>query len=457
MTVPRNASFVVRGIDVADYGGQRQVQVRKNVDVWVRQGRIQAIGTALHVPKNTPVLRYPGAVLHPPGNNAWFYPFQAATLGFHDISNVGEKWMDRVVAVSRSHSPQDRYRVALDAYANMAASGVTETHSMNYADRDLRWHEAEMRAAQDAGVRDVHVMQFADRPSGSKIKGLYYKSPQQALRQARIFLERNPQGAVGGLSVLATSKELIRGLVDLAREKKTRFYMLLGEDPAELEKLRKDYPRSKHPVLDFLKETGLDAPHVVLSNLVHVHDIKVLKHLAESGVTVVESPYSNFRGSGVTDVTRFTRLGIPWRIGTCGTLPSDFWRNTEAILHASGAVGENRYLFHQNVWHAATQSISNPGEGIRPGALANFVIRDPRRERHNVGGGLGPEAKHLLLPQEPRPLMVVSDGKILVENGTWKGPNLHQARTQSMRVSDRMWKYAQRHGLLETQRPVRMK
>jgi len=174
-----------------------------------------------------------------------------------------------------------------------------------------------------------------------------------------------------------------------------------------------------------LAARGVLGPRTACAHCVHASDADVAL-LAETGAVVVHNPVSNLRlGSGIADVPRFRRAGIPVALGTDGSASNDgadLWESLKFAALLPRRAGLDGTDLSASVWLdmavSAGASALSPGgsdvQALTVGAPADFCVYPPI-EAPLLEDESFPAA--LLLSGPRRPSHVVVDGELLLENG----------------------------------------
>jgi len=157
--------------------------------------------------------------------------------------------------------------------------------------------------------------------------------------------------------------------------------------------------------------------------------------MAETGAVMVHNPVSNLRlGSGIADVTRFRRAGVPVALGTDGSASNDgadLWESLKFATLLPRRRSSNLTAWSATDWLdaavSAGQAALSPQPSAQPplsvGAAADFCLYPPLEAPLAEDEGF-PAA--LLLSGPRRPSHVVVGGDILMEDGQFT--RLEEAR-----------------------------
>jgi len=228
------------------------------------------------------------------------------------------------------------------------------------------------------------------------------KSVRETLRRLEEAAASNPLVAPGVSphTLYTVGEDLLRSLGELAASKKMPACLHLAESAAETEFLEsgggeiasrlypavgQDVSRFRgigRPVPEYLSETGLLRPGLLLAHNVHLA-VPAIDALRKGGARFVLCPRSNAaHGNGAPNVTYFVDAGIPFALGTdsLGSVPTlDLWEEIRLVRSLYKGVRYDPGLCRE-LLKAATANgaaaLSLPGGTLAQGAPADFTVLD---------------------------------------------------------------------------------
>jgi cytosine/adenosine deaminase-related metal-dependent hydrolase len=301
-----------------------------------------------------------------------------------------------------------------------AKNGVTfaiDHHASPYAVKGSL--EIIAQAFEEVGVGHLLCYEISDR-DGMDIA-------QQGLEETASYLMKR-QGLVGLHASFTVGDETLKQAVGLAKETNSGIHIHVAEDVSDEAHCLQTY--NERVVNRLAKAGALDFPKTILAHCLHL-DEQERKLVVGSSAWVVQNMESNLNNS----VGYFNSKGLGDRImlGTDG-MHSDLLRSAKAAFF-SGHNYDNidyseTYRRFRNV-HNYLKSNSFKGDGDN-----NLVILDyDTPTLFNSNNFLG----HFLFGLESKQVQhVISNGKLIVENGNITTVNeqkvLEEARIQAVRL-----------------------
>ncbi|MBK9358584.1 MAG: amidohydrolase family protein [Bacteroidales bacterium] len=305
-----------------------------------------------------------------------------------------------------------------------AKSGVTfaiDHHASPFAVKGSL--ETIAQAFDEVGVGHLLCYEISDR-DGLSIA-------QQGLEETASYLSGR-QGLVGLHASFTVGKETLKQAVDLARETNSGIHIHVAEDLSDEMHSLQTY--NERVVNRLINAGALDFPKTILGHCLHL-DEEERRLVAGSPAWIVQNMESNLNNS----VGFFNSEGLGERImlGTDG-MHSDMLRSAKSAFfagHNFDNIGyPETYRRFRNV-HNYLQSGNFRGDGDNNLVVLDYDTPTPFNSSNFLGHFLfGIEARHVL--------HVISDGKLIVENGNITTVDetgiLKEARIQAERLWKRM-------------------
>lgn len=281
------------------------------------------------------------------------------------------------VLVSSYAPGPDAERQTRAAIAGLRSTGIRVALAVGLLDRSA-WQDHELRASLPPTL--------AERLERLVPAGAVDPAPQLALF-TRLWDEaarddgRGLTVLLGPVSPLWSSDELLSEVTRVAARTGALVHTHALETRAQAAAARRRHGR---PLLAHLAAAGFLSPRVSLAHCVALADEDV-DALASTGATVVHNPGSNLRlRSGVADVARLRRRGIPVALGT----DSQGLRDDDDLLielglasvlarhDADGALDGASAVAMATVAGSRAAGLGDDAGAIRPGALADLTLLD---------------------------------------------------------------------------------
>ncbi|MEJ2686763.1 MAG: amidohydrolase, partial [Gammaproteobacteria bacterium] len=312
--------------------------------VWVRKGRIAAVGTLPEVLEHVrrdgialgrvPIDKTPAQVLIPGLVNAHTHLFQSYLRGVHDDGTL-ETWLSTVIWPWVEHFTDEDYHQAtvLGALENLRG-GVTTVAEHAYMAGDEDTVEAVASGVAASGLRAQIAFAFADQNYPRMLR----ESPDSVVRKLdrlRAFCARYPERlhpAVGPNTLWGVS----RGLYQLAGEYAERHGLRLHAHVAET-RLEVDYTLEHYGMrnVEVLDDLGLITPRLQMVHCVWVQDDE-LDRAVRGGAHFVHCPISNmYLASGVPPAWSAVSRGVNVALATDGPASNNSQDMLETLKFAA--------------------------------------------------------------------------------------------------------------------------
>lgn len=302
-----------------------------------------------------------------------------------------------------------------------AKNGVTfviDHHASPYAIQGSLETIAE--AFEEVGVGHLLCYEISDR-DGLEIA-------RAGLEETADYLSKRP-GLVGLHASFTVGHETLNQAVELARLSKSGIHIHVAEDKSDALHCFENYNQC---LIDRLANAGvLDFSKTILGHCLHLSEYE-REQIAKSPVWVVQNMESNLNNS----VGFFNSAGLGKRImlGTDG-MHSDMLRSAKSAFFAGHNFDQidysETYRRFRNVHHYLNaNNFSGDGEN-------NLVVIDYNTPTpFNCNNFLG----HFLFGIESQQVQhVISQGKIIVENGRLTTVNEEQILAAARVQADRLW------------------
>jgi len=398
----------------------------------VRAGRVAALGLAgQDAPEALRILDARGATLLPGLRNAHTHGSEVLLRGMAD-GLVLEDWLGAIWSRLDTLSPDGMSAaIRLQALLSLRSGTTALVDHLRRTPMTDAVLEAASAAYADTGMRVLIAVMLRDgaRADGSLIGAAHLKAAERQKDQlarieaaARNLSSQRVGFALGPSASGRCSDAMLDGIAELSGTAGLPIHVHVAETMHEVADEEQRFGMGPYARL---AAHGLLGPRTACAHCVHASDADVAL-MAETGAVVVHNPVSNLRlGSGIADVPRFRRAGIPVALGTDGSASNDgadLWESLKfaALLPRRAGLGQGGWA--ASSWldmavGAGGSALSPDASDVLPltvGAPADFCLYPPV-EAPLVEDESFPAA--LLLSGPRRPSHAVVGGEVLLENG----------------------------------------
>jgi 5-methylthioadenosine/S-adenosylhomocysteine deaminase len=292
---------------------------------------------------------------------------------------------------------EDMYWMTLHGCLDFLGNGITSAYTFTQgrvlwlydeaADRDrpgeVRGNEFVTRqydALADSGLRVMTAIRLDDEVFDVDEARDNFAQLADAVT-ARVPRERFLGGSVYGAVQWAGSSRTAELEAAIMAERGMVNQAHFVESAAELDKQRAKF--------DWYRRAGALGPAMLFGHFVHPTD-DMVDEVADSGCAVVWQPTSNGRlGSGVADVVRYRRLGIPVGVGlddqSCTDISDPFGNlrlgmYSQRARYTDAAVLMPREMLRMHTLGSAeVLGVADRIGSLEPGKFADFLVVDPTR------------------------------------------------------------------------------
>jgi cytosine/adenosine deaminase-related metal-dependent hydrolase len=369
-------------------------RILKNGSVLIEDARIVEVGKSADVKgKNAEiVIDAKNKIVMPGMVDTHVHLAQALIRGCADDVSLVD-WLKKYVWVLQGNFTKDDGKVSAElCMAEMIRTGTTSFIECMIHSR--YGFDGIAKAVEDAGLRAALSKIVMDSTGYADSEDIMYpgmvEDADDCLREAD-EMHKKWHGKVDGRvqvwyglrSLGAVTPDLFREVCRLAREKKTRMTMHLGEVVDDVR-----YVRSNHDMnlTEFAEAHDLLGPDIVFAHGIHFEDAE-LKKLAETSSNIAHCPSSNMKlASGFAKIPQMLNAGVPVSLG-CDGGPSnntyDMIRETRmaALIHKSYAndplvVTAEEALEMATLGGAVAMGIDDKVGSLEVGKLADLILVD---------------------------------------------------------------------------------
>ncbi|MFX1368493.1 MAG: amidohydrolase family protein [Promethearchaeota archaeon] len=364
--------------------------------IFIEDGKVKEVGKTgeLQNPKADRIIDAKGMIVMPGLIDTHVHLSQALIRGCADDVSLVD-WLKRYVWVLQGNFEGEDGRVSAElCMAEMIRTGTTSyidcmIHTRYGFDNIAKSvEEVGMRAALSKIIMDSTG--YADSPD-IMYPGMVEERDACLLETDQMHKKWHGKadGRIevwyGLRSLGAVTPDLFQEVVRLAREKKTRMTMHLGEVVNDVRYVRHNFNQS---LTEFAEAMGLLTPDMVFAHGIHFDD-KDLERLARYKANVSHCPSSNMKlASGFARVPEMLKMGVPVSLG-CDGGPSnntyDMVREMRlaALIHKAKAddplvVPAETVIEMATLGGAVAMGIDDKVGSLEPGKMADIILINMR-------------------------------------------------------------------------------
>ena len=333
----------------------------KNTSIFVKDGFIQAIGSAEELPPTADeILDLTGHIVFPGFINTHHHFYQTLTRAVPKAQNANLfNWLVTLYPIWAKMTPEDIHISTQTALSELALSGCTTASDHLYLFPNGSRLDDEIHAAAEVGLR-LHAsrgsMSLGESQGGLPPDSVV-DTEEHILKDSQRLIETyhdpNPgsmvQIVLAPCSPFSVTTELMRQSAVLAREYGVHLHTHLAETADE-----EDFCIEKfgHRPVAYMQEVDWIGDDVWFAHSVHVNDDEI-NLFAHTGCGVAHCPGSNMRlASGIAPIMQMLAQGVNVGLGVDGSASND----------SSHLLGEARLAMLLARLDAGLQGASRSGE-----------------------------------------------------------------------------------------------
>jgi 5-methylthioadenosine/S-adenosylhomocysteine deaminase len=226
-------------------------------------------------------------------------------------------WLkERVWPMEAAHTPESLYASARLGIAEMIKGGTTCALTMETVN-----HTASVfRAVEESGFRATVGKCMMDQGEG--VPDALSEETEASISESLDLLERWNGAAEGRIRycfaprfALSCTRELLERVARLSREYGVMVHTHASENRNEIVMVERETGKRN---IEYMRDVGLTAPHVVLAHCVHLDDDE-MEIMRSTGAHVAHCPSSNLKlASGIARVAEMLDLGVSVSLGADG-------------------------------------------------------------------------------------------------------------------------------------------
>jgi 5-methylthioadenosine/S-adenosylhomocysteine deaminase len=222
----------------------------------------------------------------------------------------------RVWPMEAAHTPESLYASARLGIAELIKGGTTCALTMETVNHT----ESVFRAVEEAGFRATVGKCMMDHGNG--VPAALNEETEDSISESLGLLERWNGRADGRIRycfaprfAVSCTRELLERVARLSRELGVMVHTHASENRDEIAMVERATGKRN---IEYLRDVGLTAPHVVLAHCVHLDDSE-MEILRSTGAHVAHCPSSNLKlASGIARVTEMLDRGVSVSLGADG-------------------------------------------------------------------------------------------------------------------------------------------
>src|SRR5262245_44911023 len=287
--------------------------------VAIDRGRIVAVepsATAIFNVAFDDVIDGRGCALLPGFIQTHIHLCQTLFRGAADDLELIDWLKQRVWPMEAAQSPESLYASARLGVAELIKGGTTCALTMETVNHT----ESVFRAVEESGFRATVGKCMMDQ--GDDAPEALIEETEDSIAESLDLLERWNGQADGRIRycfaprfALSCTRELLERVADISRELGVMVHTHASENRDEIAMVERVTGRRN---IEYLRDVGLTAPHVVLAHCVHLDDAEI-EILRSTGAQVSHCPSSNLNlASGVARVSEMLDRGVSVSLGADG-------------------------------------------------------------------------------------------------------------------------------------------
>jgi 5-methylthioadenosine/S-adenosylhomocysteine deaminase len=287
--------------------------------VAIDRGRIVAVepsATAIFNVAFDDVIDGRGCALLPGFIQTHIHLCQTLFRGAADDLELIDWLKQRVWPMEAAHTPESLYASARLGVAELIKGGTTCALTME----TVNYTESVFRAVEESGFRATVGKCMMNQ--GDDAPEALIEETEDSIAESLDLLERWNGQADGRIRycfaprfALSCTRELLERIANLARELGVMVHTHASENRDEIAMVERATGKRN---IEYLRDVGLTAPHVVLAHCVHLNDAEI-EILRATGAHVAHCPSSNLKlASGVARVSEMLDRGVSVSLGADG-------------------------------------------------------------------------------------------------------------------------------------------
>jgi 5-methylthioadenosine/S-adenosylhomocysteine deaminase len=226
-------------------------------------------------------------------------------------------WLkQRVWPMEAAHTPESLYASARLGIAELIKGGTTCALTMETVNHT----DSVFRAVEEAGFRATVGKCMMDQGNG--VPAALNEETEDSIAESLELLERWNGRADGRIRycfaprfAVSCTRELLERVARLSRELGVMVHTHASENRDEIAMVERATGKRN---IEYLRDVGLTAPHVVLAHCVHLDDAE-MEILRSTGAHVAHCPSSNLKlASGIARVAELLDRGVSVSLGADG-------------------------------------------------------------------------------------------------------------------------------------------
>jgi 5-methylthioadenosine/S-adenosylhomocysteine deaminase len=241
---------------------------------------------------------------------------QTLFRGFADDLALIDWLKQRIWPMEAAHTHESLYASAQLGIAELIRGGTTCALTMETVNHT----EAVFQAIEESGFRATAGKCMMDH--GEDLPDALHEKTEDSLVESLRLLEQWHGRANGRIRycfaprfAVSCTRELLEQVAVHSRQRAVMVHTHASENLDEVAMVERSAGKRN---IEYLRDVGLTAPHVLLAHCIHLDD-KELQILRETGTHVAHCPSSNLKlASGIARVEEMLELGISVSLGADG-------------------------------------------------------------------------------------------------------------------------------------------
>jgi 5-methylthioadenosine/S-adenosylhomocysteine deaminase len=357
--------------------------------VAIDQGRIVAVEPSATASFNITfddVINGRGRALLPGFIQTHIHLCQTLFRGAADDLELIDWLKQRVWPMEAAHTPESLYASARLGIAELIKGGTTCALTMETVNHT----DSVFRAVEESGFRATVGKCMMDQGNG--VPDALSEETEDSISKSLDLLNRWNGKAEGRIRycfaprfAVSCTRELLERVAKLSRELGVMVHTHASENRDEIAMVESETGKRN---IEYLRDVGLTAPHVVLAHCVHLDDAE-MEILRSTGAHIAHCPSSNLKlASGIARVAEMLDRGVSVSLGAdgapCNNRLDMFTEMRTAallqkVLHGSRALPALTALRMATIHGARALGLADQIGGVEVGKRADLQLIDLNR------------------------------------------------------------------------------
>lgn len=407
-------------------------------DIFIRNGRIEAIGTALNNSLADRVIDASGRTVIPGFVQTHVHLCQTLFRGKGDDLELMDWLKKRIWPLEASHDEESVYYSAMLGIGELLQSGTTTIVDME----TVHHTDSAFRAIAESGIRALSGKVMMDK--GSEVPLALQEKTAKSIQESVDLLEKwhmydsgRIQYAFSPRFVVSCTEELLKEVQKLSAHYNVHVHTHASENRGEITIVEQETGMRNVVYLDHL---GLANERLILAHCIWL-DEKEKRIIRERGVHVSHCPGSNLKlASGIADVPELLDAGSSVSLGADGAPCNnnlDMFNEMRLAaliqkpIHGPTSMNARTVFRMATIGGARAVGMNHEIGSIETGKKADLAILNLNHFHTFPSYDVDPISRIVYSATRADVETTIVDGKIVMENGMMKTIDRNHVLTQA--------------------------